>query len=76
MDKVVHGNVSSAEESAAASEEMTAQAEQLKELITCLVTVVNGVAKGRIQRLKDTGINSGKTVELSRNPSDQKKLIG
>jgi len=46
MDKVVQGNASSAEESAAASEEMTARAEPLKELVACRVTVVNGVAKG------------------------------
>jgi len=42
MDKVVQQNAANAEESASASEEMSAQAEQLKEYVDKLVIVITG----------------------------------
>ncbi len=45
MDKVVQQNAANAEESASASEEMNAQAEQLKDYVGDLVQLVEGVRK-------------------------------
>ena len=42
MDKVVQGNTANAEESAAASEELNAQAEQLKPYVVDLVGLITG----------------------------------
>ena len=42
MDKVVQQNAANAEESASASEEMNAQAEQLKDYVGDLITLVTG----------------------------------
>jgi methyl-accepting chemotaxis protein len=42
MDKVVQQNAANAEESASASEEMNAQAEQLREYVNDLVMLVTG----------------------------------
>ena len=46
MDKVVQQNAASAEESASASEEMSAQAVQLKDYVEDLVTLVAGTNNG------------------------------
>ena len=42
MDKVVQQNAANAEESASASEEMNAQAAQMKDFVSALITVVEG----------------------------------
>lgn len=47
MDKVVQQNASNSEESAAATEGMTTQAEQLKVLMDDLVVLVEGSAEKR-----------------------------
>lgn len=68
MDKVVQLNAGNAEESAAASEEMNAQAERMKEFVGGLVALVGGGSSDRTQksaslpRGKQTGI---KAVEIS-----------
>ena len=46
MDKVVQQNAANAEESASASEEMNAQAEQMKGFVGELVSIVDGSANG------------------------------
>jgi len=45
MDKVVQQNAANAEESASGSEEMSAQAEQLKDYVQHLVIMIKGTAK-------------------------------
>ncbi len=45
MDKVTQGNAANAEESASASEELSAQAEALKEVVTKLQEMVGGSSK-------------------------------
>jgi len=75
MDKVTQENASNAEESASASEEMNAQAAQLKGLVACLVTVVNGAGKGRKQNQTGIEAESEKTAESPLNPSDRNRLI-
>ena len=47
MDKVVQQNAANAEESASASEELNAQAEQLKEYVGDLVALVTGKREGQ-----------------------------
>lgn len=53
MDKVVQGNAANAEESASASEEMSAQAETLRDAVQELVRMVgmNGTSKARESRI-------------------------
>ena len=46
MDKVVQHNAASAEQSASASEEMNAQAEQMKGFVYDLVALVGGSVNG------------------------------
>ncbi len=46
MDKVIQQNAANAEESASASEELNAQAEQMKSFVGDLVTLVGGSGKG------------------------------
>jgi len=50
MDKVVKQNASNAEESASASEEMSAQALRLKEFVAELVALVGGADGTRTQK--------------------------
>jgi methyl-accepting chemotaxis protein len=45
MDKVTQQNAANAEESASASEELSAQAESMKEVVSQLVTLVGGAAR-------------------------------
>jgi methyl-accepting chemotaxis protein len=45
MDKVTQQNAANAEESASASEELSAQAESMKEVVSQLVTLVGGAAQ-------------------------------
>ena len=47
MDKVVQQNAANAEESASASEEMNAQAQEMKGFVEELVTLVGGQANGK-----------------------------
>jgi methyl-accepting chemotaxis protein len=49
MDKVTQATAANAEESAAASEELNAQAETLKESVKQLLSIVGGVANQGIQ---------------------------
>jgi len=66
MDKVVQQNAANAEESASASEEMNAQAEQLREYVGDLVRLVSGAGKKEIDRTHlKTLIHRPKTVEKS-----------
>ena len=46
MDQVVQANASNAEESASASEELSAQARELKEIVNQLVVIVKGASEG------------------------------
>jgi len=46
MDKVTQQNAANAEESASASEELTAQAESMNEIVAELVSLVGGASKG------------------------------
>lgn len=48
MDKVVQQNAANAEESAAASEEMSAQAMQMKSVVKDLVVTIDGTARSQI----------------------------
>jgi len=57
MDKVVQQNAANAEESASASEEMNAQAEQLKDFVGDLVQLVTG------KKDQDSGITVARTVK-------------
>ena len=49
MDKVTQSNAANAEESASASEEMNAQAEQMKVMVSELVALVGGSGNGANQ---------------------------
>ena len=66
LEKVVQQNAANAEESASASEEMNAQAEQMKGFVNELVALVGGKAKnGRnVLRSRDNApkANRGKTL--------------
>ncbi|MFZ2448806.1 MAG: methyl-accepting chemotaxis protein [Syntrophobacteraceae bacterium] len=57
MDKVVQLNAANAEESASASEEMNAQAEQMKGFVADLVTIVGGTQGGAAGR-RQTNLGS------------------
>jgi len=57
MDKVVQQNAANAEESASASEEMNAQAEQLRDYVGDLVQLVTG------KKDQDSGITGARTVK-------------
>jgi len=54
MDKVVQQNAANAEDIASASEEMNAQAEQMKAYVSELVTLVEGVRKGEEGAIRAT----------------------
>ena len=54
MDKVVQQNAANAEESASASEEMNAQAQQMKGFVEDLVMLIGGAANGTDTRHKLT----------------------
>ena len=47
MDKVTQSNAANAEESASASEELSAQARELNDMVNTLAAIVGGVAAGR-----------------------------
>lgn len=66
MDKVVQQNAANAEESAAASEAMNAQAEQLREYVQELVTVVAGE--------KETHQASKRTISIKRFKKESGKI--
>jgi len=50
MDKVTQANAANAEESASASEELSAQAEQMNEVVNELVAMIGGTAKSSSSR--------------------------
>jgi hypothetical protein len=49
MDKVVQRNAASAEETASASQQLDAQTEGLKELVSTILGLIGGAKEGRIQ---------------------------
>ncbi|MBN1674280.1 MAG: type IV pili methyl-accepting chemotaxis transducer N-terminal domain-containing protein [Kiritimatiellae bacterium] len=55
MDKVTQTNAANAEESAAASEQLSAQARDLNEMVNALVTIVGGRGNGNSTTLFPTG---------------------
>jgi methyl-accepting chemotaxis protein len=63
MDKVTHNNAANAEESASASEEMHAQAGQLKNLVDELVILTNGNGKS-IRKFNREGVRTQKLGTL------------
>jgi methyl-accepting chemotaxis protein len=67
MDKVVQQNAANAEESASASEEMNAQAEQLKEYVGNLVALVTG------KRGHGVAVSSHKEIETITPPTNSQQ---
>jgi methyl-accepting chemotaxis protein len=61
MDKVTQGSAANAEETASASEEMNAQAEQMKVFVGDLVALVGG-SNGNNGTIRGTKTNGGKTI--------------
>lgn len=74
MDKVVQQNAANAEETASGSEEMSAQAEQLKDYVGDLVALVTGK---KDQDIITNGIQTLKTVPHFSKPSapTKKKML-
>ena len=70
MDNVVQQNAASAEESASASEEMNAQAEQLRDYVGELVQLVTGK---RDQAISTSAARTMQQVSLHSRPSDSEK---
>ncbi len=63
MDKVIQMNAANAEESASASEEMNAQAEQMKSFVKDLAAVVNGSQNGGgIEVLRSKGLRQNGAI--------------
>ena len=62
MDKVTQNNAANAEESASASEEMRAQAEQMKDVVGDLRALVDG-SGGKIERGNDEAIRKEAVAE-------------
>jgi len=56
MDKVTQQNAANAEESASASEELSAQAESMKEVVSQLVTLVGGATQKDAARRADRSV--------------------
>jgi len=67
MDKVVQQNASNAEESASASEEMSAQAQRLKEFVAELVALVGGAGGTRTPKAP----SSAKGRQISMEPFEK-----
>ncbi len=63
MDKVTQSNAANAEESASASEELSAQARELNEMINVLIAIVGGVGAARIANADPV---PGKSTHISR----------
>ena len=79
MDKVTQTNASNAEESAAASEELSSQAEQMKSIVGELTALVNGASAGgiasapiRSTRRAATATHAGKPKASDAIPFDDK----
>ena len=68
MDKVTQQNAANAEESASASEELTAQAESMNDLVAQLVTLVGGSTSARKRVSSRGGRRRSKESDLK--PSD------
>jgi methyl-accepting chemotaxis protein len=67
MDKVTQGNAANAEESASASEEMNAQAEQMKGVVEELITIVGADGKSggsRQYRTHTAQTGTGKILDI------------
>ena len=64
MDKVTQGNAANAEESASASEELSAQARELNDMVEALVAIVGGTNS----QSRNTRTSGAKKVEFSSSP--------
>jgi len=63
MDKVVQENAANAEEAASASEEMNAQAEQMKDFVGELVSWVSGRnGNGKVSKRRPSSIRKGTSM--------------
>ncbi len=58
MDKVVQANAANAEETASASEELSAQSNELKYMVSALTRIVEGAGSEHENQLKAPLINS------------------
>jgi len=74
MDKVVQQTAASAEESASASEEMNAQAIQMKTYVSALLTIVEGQSNRRIDSQADVDGNT--PASKTGRPGIRKLLTG
>jgi methyl-accepting chemotaxis protein len=71
MDKVTQSTAATAEESASASEEMNAQAEQMKQIARTLVNIIGGSSSdsGNVNRQEmqvEKGIRGGKSAVIAK----------
>ncbi len=64
MDKVTQQNAANAEESASASEELSAQAESMQQVVQELVTLVGGAAAGKVQR-SSRRVSTGRPLKMT-----------
>ena len=64
MDKVTQQNAANAEESASASEELSAQAESMQQVVQELVTLVGGAAAGTVQR-SSRRVSTGRPLKMT-----------
>jgi methyl-accepting chemotaxis protein len=71
MDKVTQQTAASSEESSSAAEELSAQAQMVKEMVEELVALVGGSGKGRPSTLADASRSTANSV---RNASWRKPL--
>ena len=69
MDKVTQSNAANAEETASASEELSAQAEQMQFIVAQLVELVRGRRKG-------TGMKSAATEVQTESPESKRLVPG
>jgi hypothetical protein len=76
MDKIVQQNAANAEESASASDEMNAQAEQMKTIVAELVALVGGNSKDAGRKRYANGTDQKlKTLETSMVPAKKKLYL-
>ena len=74
MDKITQSNAANAEESASASEEMNAQAEQMKGVVGELIALVGGSAATRAEHTQYAERGEVKTVEKKAAPAVHKAI--
>ena len=65
MDKVTQQNAANAEESASASEQLSAQANSMKSMVDELVQLVEGVVAGNVSRTTEVARVVGKNYDLA-----------